>query len=200
MEGAMLNCKHFYQRMGTGALVVLAACVLVVDASVPRGWLLAGTKPTEYEVGVDADQAYQGHPSAFLKSKAPSVSGFGTLMQSVRAEQYKDKRVRLSGLVKSQEVVSWAGLWIRVDQGKDTVTIDNMHDRPIKGTTGWQRYEVVLDVPHDSTGISFGILLDGAGEVWLSSTKFDVVGMDVPVTGPGDREIPDKPVNLEFTE
>jgi len=80
------------------------------------------------------------------------------------------------------------------------VAIDNMQDRPIKGTTGWQRYEVVLDVPQDSTGISFGILLDGAGEVWLSSTKFDVVGADVPVTGSGDRKIPDKPVNLEFTE
>ena len=90
---------------------------------------------------------------------------------------------------------------MRVDQGKDMVAIDNMQDRPIKGTTGWQRYEVVLDVPQDSTGISFGILLDGAGEIWLSNTKFDVVGTDVPVTGgPGDRKIPDKPVNLEFTE
>ena len=122
-------------------------------------------------------------------------------MQSVRAEQYKGKRVRLSGLVKSQEVVSWAGLWMRVDQGKDMVAIDNMQDRAIKGTTGWQRYEVVLDVPQDSTGISFGILLDGAGEIWLSNTKFYVVETDVPVTGgPGDRKIPDKPVNLEFTE
>ena len=199
--GAMLNSKHFFRRVGTGAVVALAACVLVVDASVPRGWFLAGKKPAEYEVGVDADQVYQGHVSAFLKSKTLGVNGFGTLMQSVRAEQYKGKRVRLSGLVKSQEVVSWAGLWMRVDQGKDMVAIDNMQDRPIKGTTGWQRYEVVLDVPQDSTGISFGILLDGAGEIWVSSTKFDVVGTDVPVTGgPGDRKIPDKPVNLEFTE
>lgn len=196
----MLKSKHFFRRVGTSAAVAFAACVLVADASVPRGWLLAGTKPAEYEVGVDADQAYQEHASAFLKSKTLSIDGFGTLMQSVRAEQYKGKRVRLSGLVKSQEVVGWAGLWMRVDQGKDMVAIDNMQDRPIKGTTGWQRYEVVLDVPQDSTGISFGILLDGAGEVWLSSTKFDVVGADVPVTGSGDRKIPDKPVNLEFTE
>jgi hypothetical protein len=122
------------------------------------------------------------------------------LMQSIRAEQYKGKRVRLSGFVKSQTVVSWAGLWMRVDQGKDMVAIDNMQDRPVKGTTDWQRYDVVLNVPPDSTGISFGILLDGAGEVWLSSTKFDVVGADVPVTGAADKKTPDNPVNLDFTE
>ena len=122
------------------------------------------------------------------------------LMQSVRAERYIGKKVRLSGLVKSQEVVSWAGLWMRVDKGKDMVVFDNMQDRPIKGTTDWQRYDMVLDVPPDSTGISFGILLDGAGKVWLSGTKFDVVGADVPSTGAGDRKIPDNPVNLDFTE
>jgi len=76
------------------------------------------------------------------------------------------------------------------------VAFDNMHDRPIKGTTGWQQYEVVLDIPRDSTGISFWILLDGTGKVWLSRTKFDVVGTGVSITGTGERKIPDMPVNL----
>jgi hypothetical protein len=89
---------------------------------------------------------------------------------------------------------------MRVDQGKERVAFDNMQDRPIKGTTDWQRYNVVLNVPPDSTGISFGILLDGAGEVWLSGTKFDVVGADVPATGVEDRKVPDNPVNLDFAE
>ena len=195
----MLNSRYFFRRMTAGAAVPLAA-VLVAHASVPHGWFLSGTKPTEYEAGVDTEQRYQGHASAFLKSKTLSSNGFGTMMQSVRAEHYKGKRVRLSGFVKSQEVGSWAGLWMRVDQGKDMLAFDNMQDRPIKGTTDWQRYDVVLSVPEDSTGISFGILLDGAGKVWLSSMKFDVVGSDVPETGAGDRKLPDKPVNLEFTD
>jgi hypothetical protein len=199
-EGAMLNSKHFFRRGVTGGAVTLAACVLVAHATVPRGWFLAGSKPAQYEAGMDAEQVHQGHSSALLKSKTQSVDGFGTLMQSVRATQCKGKRVRFSGFVKSQEVGSWAGLWMRVDQGKDMIAFDNMQDRPIKGTTDWQRYDVVLSVPEDSTGISFGILLDGAGRVWLSSTKFDVVGSDVPETGAGDRKLPDKPVNLEFTD
>jgi hypothetical protein len=196
----MLNGKHFLQSVATGAAVAFAACVLVAHSNVPRGWLLAGSKPAEFEVGLDAEQGYQGHASAFLRSKTLGVDGFGTLMQSVRAEQYRGKRVRLSGFVKSQDVGGWAGLWMRVDQGKDIVALDNMQNRSIKGNIGWQRYEVVLDVPQDSTGISFGVLLEGAGEVWLSNTKFDIVGADVPVTGSGGATLPDKPVNLDFTE
>jgi hypothetical protein len=199
-EGAMLNSTHFFPRVATGAAIRLMACVLLAHANVPRGWFMAGSRPEEFEAGVDAKYMYQGHASAFLKSKHSSVDGFGTLMQSLRAEQYKGKRVRLSGLVKSQEVVGWAGLWMRVDQGKDIAAFDNMQDRSIKATTNWQPCEVVLDVPQDATGISFGILLAGAGEVWLRNTKFEVVGTDVPATSRDDRKIPDKPVNLEFSE
>jgi hypothetical protein len=191
----MLKIKPFFWRISTGTAILLAGCVLAVRANVPRGWHLVGSNPTEFEAGVDAGQTYQSRASAFLKSKQSSVEGFGTLMQTIQAEQYKGKKVRLSGLVKSQDVAEWAGLWMRVDQGKDVVAMDNMQDRAIKGTSGWQRYDVVLEVPKDATGISFGILLAGGGEVWLNSTKFDVVAADVPVT-----TVPDKPVNLEFTE
>jgi|SRR5271157_5668609 len=196
----MFNWKNRPWMVLSAAAAVLATCALAVHASVPRGWILAGSKPAEYEVGVDASQAYQGHASAYLKSRETSVDGFGTLMQSMNADQYKGKRVRLSGLVKSEEVLGWAGLWMRVDQGKSMVAFDNMQDRAIKGTTSWQRYDVVLDVPKDATGISFGILLAGTGELWLSGTRFDVVEMETPVTKPHDTMIPDKPVNLDFVE
>lgn len=121
-------------------------------------------------------------------------------MQQFNAGQYLGKRVRLSGLVKSQEVAAWAGLWVRVDKGKEMVSFDNMQDRAIKGTTDWRRYEVVLDVPKDATGIALGILLTGPGEVWMNGASFDVVGPDVAVTGSNNAKIPDRPVNLDFAE
>ena len=179
-------------RILLGGAAICVAAALVVNADVPRGWTLAGSKPAEYEVGVDRDQAYQGHASAFLKSKQPAVDGFGTLMQMITAEQYLGNKVRLSGLVKSEEVTGWAGLWMRVDKGTEVIAFDNMQKRAIKGTTGWQRYEVVLDVPKDATRVAFGILLDGAGQVWLNNTKLEIVGIEVPTTN--------KPVNLEFAE
>jgi len=193
-----MSSNQYFWRMLVAVVLLLTGLVLVAQATLPRGWLLAGTKPSEYEVGVDVDQMYQGHATAFLKSKTLNADGFGTLMQSIKAEQYLGRKVRLSGLVKSEEVLGWAGLWMRVDKEKSPVAFDNMENRAIKGTTGWQRYDVVLDVPKDATAISFGILLAGSGVVWLNGTKFDVVDADVPVTNTGEKVLPEKPINLEF--
>jgi hypothetical protein len=143
---------------------------------------------------------YQGLPSAYLASLATG-SGFGTLMQSIRAENYAGKRVRLRGWVKSQDTGDWAGLWMRVDKGRETVAFDNMQDRGIKGAKPWSSYDVVLDVPADATSISFGILLTGAGEVWLNDLSLEVVDISTPTTGTNrGKTLPQRPVNLGFDE
>src|SRR5579863_1208884 len=124
-------------RKHVGVPVLMAALAIAAQATVPRGWYLHGSNPKDFDAGVDLDQPYQGHASAFLKSKELRANGFGTLMQTVKAEQYLGRRVRLSGLVKSEEVTGWAGLWMRVDKGTTVVAFDNMQNRAIKGTTGW---------------------------------------------------------------
>jgi hypothetical protein len=184
--------------MSVVGLVLLLTCAIALQAAAPAGWFVAGSKPASYEAGTDAQAAYNGHPSAYLKSKEPVTDGFGTLMQDFRSDNYAGKRVRFSAFVKADGVGDWAGLWMRVDKGKDSVAFDNMQDRPIKGNTGWQRYEVVLDVPQDATGIFYGILLGGSGTVWMNSAKFEVVGADVPTTGGKGTKLPDGPTNLDF--
>lgn len=177
-------------------VVFPVAFSLVLNATVPTGWHVAGSKPAEYEAGVDAGAMYNEHPSAYLKSKTLVVGGFGTLMQDFNAEKYAGKRIRFSANVKTEEVQSWAGLWLRVDKQSTSVAFDNMHDRPIKGTTGWNNYAVILDVPEDATEIFFGVLLNGPGSVWLNSVRVEVVGFDIPTIGTGSGE----PRNLDFTE
>jgi hypothetical protein len=44
---------------------------------------------------------------------------------------------------------------------------DNMQRRPIKGTTELAKYELVLFVPNEATSISYGVLLDGTGQIWF---------------------------------
>jgi hypothetical protein len=169
----------------------------------PSGWFLAGSKPANYDTGVDKETVNNGEPSAFLRSTTSSTEGFGTLMQSINATNYAGKRVRLRAWVKSQEVADWAGVWMRVDKDKTAVAFDNMQNRPVKGNQPWSQYDVVLDVPQDSTGISFGVLLSGTGEVWINDITFEIVGNDVPVTAPGlvqHTKLPDQPTNLRFTE
>lgn len=169
----------------------------------PTGWFLAGNNPTNYRTGMDHTEMRDGLPSANLASLAKG-NGFGTLMQSINAVNYAGKRVRLRGWVKSQDVGDWAGLWMRVDTGRKTVAFDNMQDRGIKGAQPWSTYDVVLDVPADATSISFGILLSGAGEVWLNDVTLEVVGNDRPTTVTTPRTtrtmLPQRPVNLDFNE
>lgn len=181
----------------TALLISLAAF-----ASAPASWFLAGSKPANYDTGVDQTAIYNGLPSSFLKAKADQ-EGFGTLMQNFAAAKFAGQRVRMSGYVKSENVTRWAGLWVRVDGSgaqPQVLAFDNMQSRPIKGTTDWQRYEVVLDVPASAQGIALGILLEGPGEVWLNGVAFDIVDASVPVT---DMKIPsaapDGPRNLSFT-
>jgi len=76
----------------------------------PAGWLLAGSKPANYDTGVDRAAMNNGQPSAFLRSTVANGGGFGTLMQSINAGDYVGKRVRLRAWVKSQDVVEWAGV------------------------------------------------------------------------------------------
>ena len=88
---------------------------------------------------------------------------------------------------------------MRIDKGRAVVGFDNMGQRAIHGSQPRTTYEIVLDVPADATGISFGTLLSGPGEVWLNDVKLEVVGQDVPTTGTAAPDpLPITPVNLNF--
>ena len=199
-------------------LVVAGACLLVAVGrsrtvlgseghqngdKVPYGWMLAGDKATEYRAGVDSGTVHEGRSSAYLRYAGSELDGFGTLMQTIDAERYAGKRVRLRADVRAQDVAEQAGLWMRVDKGSKIVAFDNMHERPIRGTEGWKTYDVVLDVPSDASDVAFGVLLAGSGEVWLSHVTLEPVGPDVQLTGApatsGGYKLLKSPVNLDFT-
>jgi hypothetical protein len=170
----------------------------------PAGWGVFGDYADDYEIGVDYSVAYSGRASGCIKSRA-NPRGYVTLMQSFKADNYLGKRLRLSGFVKVQDVKSYAGLWMRVDGPKDTSSkrnilgFDNMVDRPIKGTTDWRKYYVVLDVPENSILIAFGIGMSGPGQVWLDEIQFELVGNDVPTTNLQEStSLPTRPINLDF--
>ncbi|CEH28636.1 transcriptional regulator [Aneurinibacillus migulanus] len=170
--------------------------------NLPQGWIESGSHPFDYTMGVDHKNVHQGTASGYIRSNKREASGFATMMQKFKAENYKGRRLRLSGFVKTEGVEQWAGLWMRVD-GKDNelLQFDNMYNRPIKGTTNWNHYSVVLDVPSDSIAIAFGLLLGGPGQVWVDSISFDIVDEKVPSTNmEEDIQLPEQPLNLQFEE
>jgi hypothetical protein len=202
----MFNVFRGLFTKGFEVVAIVLMCSLTAFATAPQGWYLAGSKPADYDAGVDAQALYGGHASAYLKGKKAEIDGFGTLMQDFRADRYVGKRVRFSAFVKSEGVQSWAGLWMRVDKDKGAppLAFDNMQNRAITGTVDWKNYEVVLDIPVGATGIFFGMIINGAGSVWMSVVKVETVGLNVPTTGTaigmGSARRPDEPTNLNFEQ
>ena len=166
----------------------------------PPGWHIAGNVRTAYMAGVDPNVTMRGKPSGYLKSTKRKVDGFGTLMQDIAPDQYAGGRIRVSCHLKTLNVSAWAGLWVRVDRGRDVspIAFDNMEDRGIKGTTHWTECIIVLDVPARASNIAFGVLLSGTGTVWIDQMQFESVDHTVPVTSPPAYR--EAPRNIDFAE
>jgi len=165
-----------------------------------KGWFMAGSHPQQYEHGIAEKEHLGGKRVVYLRAKPQEPAGFGTLMQMIAANEYRGKRVRFVGSAKVVGVDGWAGLWMRVDgpeQGR-SLAFDNMQRRPIKGTTDWERYEVVLDVAEAGQAATFGVLLaGGGGEIRVADFSFEVVPSDVPTTEP---VYPKQPENLDLAQ
>ncbi|MEP6621983.1 MAG: S41 family peptidase [bacterium] len=149
---------------------------------VPAAWQGGGTA-NAYRVGVDRSVKHGGVASGHITARSPSSVGFGSLLQLVRADNFRGKRVRFSAYVKTRDVASsGAGLWMRVDGDGGTLAFDNMQARAIRGTTDWTHVSIVLDVPDVGEGVAFGFLLASTGEAWVDDAVFEIVGRDVALT------------------
>ncbi|HVP57311.1 MAG TPA: hypothetical protein VMU02_04395 [bacterium] len=189
------------KRLAFIAVVLVFACVAFAAGTLPKGWYLAGSNPEDYSVTLDHAQVHSGAFSALLASQLATPRGFGTLMQTVQADSYRGQRIRFTAYVRSEGIENWAGLWFRVDGAGSQpamLAFDNMHDRPIKGSTEWQAYSVVLDVAREASAIAYGVLLTGPGKVWIDTARIEVVDKNVPTTGGPAPSMPSEPTNLDF--
>jgi hypothetical protein len=176
---------------GAAALVLFATAtsgqVMPQIGPMPVGWYALGERTGDYAVGTDRGHrdGGQAQGGGTIRSLTEDPVGLATLQQSVRAANFRGQRVRLSGFVKSGagSVTATSALWMRVDGPAGSESMDLMQDRPILRGTDWARYDVVLDVPSNATGLSFGLLLYGRGQVWLDDVALERVGLDVPLTG-----------------
>jgi hypothetical protein len=183
--------------------VVITTFLIANNSSqAPIGWFFAGSNPSEYEMSIDNSIFQNGKSCAYIKSKSPKENEFGTLMQTISAENYLGKRLQLSGYIKSEDIKGWSGIWMRIDgENNQQLGFDNMQDRAIKETTGWQKYYIVLDVPSNSKTINYGVLLDGEGMVWFDNFKIDEVDNNIPITNlVKENKLSNKPINLDFEQ
>jgi hypothetical protein len=170
------------------------------DGNGAQAWWKTGAAPNDYEFGL-AEETFEGQPVAYLRSIARPVRSFAAFCQTIAADDYRGKRIRFSAALKANDVADgWGGLWLRVDGPRldETLALDTMEDRPLVGTTGWQRHALVLDVAATAATIAFGAGRSGERELLVSKLAFEEVGDEVPVTAGPHR--PREPQNLDFSQ
>jgi hypothetical protein len=169
-----------------------------------KGWFKAGSLPESYKTGLDKAIFQKGQKSVFMESLDKNIEGFVTIMQTCNAKSYLGTRIKMTGFIKSENVADWAGMWLRVDSktAMESLSFDNMQDRPIKGTTDWTKCEITLDVPEESGTINFGVLMSGTGKIWFDNISFEILDNAIPKVSKDSiaLPVPEKPVNLDFEE
>src|ERR1043166_2632011 len=185
-----------------------------VVSGLPSGWKRTpGGKADDYLIYVDSEIKHGGQTSASIKFNCGDDQyPWASLGQPIAADDYRGKRVRLSGWLKTVDAGE-AALWMRIDGEQRLLALDIMNDRSISGTTEWKMYSVVLDVPSDAKNIFLGVLLIGKGQTWADDLTFEAVDRNIAVTNKGSAERiedPDyakrpkamnkRPINLGFED
>jgi len=192
-----------YRRIMSNLITRKEFLTMKQNQKVP-GWIVTGSTPKAYEVNLDREIHNKGSKSIMLKSQELDLEEgtYCTILQQFKAKNYIGNRVRFSGYIKSQDVNGWGGLWMRVNSiTANVIKIDNMQNRPIKGTTDWTYYSVVLDIPESSSIINIGLLLYDTGILWLDNIIFEIVDESVSTTDVDlSYDMPEAPVNLSLED
>ncbi len=166
----------------------------------PKGWFCGGDAPEKYEMGVDPSVSYENRRSVTIKA-GPEPNDFAALMQEIKADAYRGKRLRFSAVLRSAGLENRAALFMRVsDKDGKLLAFDNMKDRFITGTNDWAHHSIVLDVAETAEDILYGVLSSLRGQVWMADVRLEEVGKDVPTTDILAEIAPYFPMNLDFEE
>lgn len=205
------------------AMVAVAGChpeslikqqELSIIPGLPAGW--TGTQNTS-GIGTTITEVHGGKTAAYLSGAFDvlTLNSF-TLVQYLRADNYRGKRMRLSAWVKPRNVTNtaYSGIWMRVEGPGTTLAFDNMATRAVSGYGDWRQVSVVLDVPASAIGIAFGALFQASNTLLVDDFQLEEVSTAVaststvttPVTGTADSATtvanyagkPFAPVNLGF--
>jgi hypothetical protein len=157
-----------------------APSALDIDPGFPTSWAPVGTNSPTYVVGTDRVTTHGGHVSLGIAGTDTSRLRFAGVGQAIKPDNYRGKRVRLSAWVRNENTAGTdIGLWMRIDGPGVTEGFDNFSSRPLLGTSDWHKVEIILDVPNDALGITFGALMSGRGQLLVDDMQFEII----PATG-----------------
>jgi hypothetical protein len=186
-------------RVGDNANFSFANGAGAIDDNLKlTGWGIHASRQYAVDADSEATAKNNGKSSGHIKSLQDDASGFATIYQTVSATKYRGKKVKFSARVKTRDVEDWAGLWMRIDGGGKVQAFDNMEKRPVKGSTDWAEYSVVLNAPANAYSLKAGLMLAGKGQAWINDCNLEVASGDASLTaGPVEPFTIPRPELLE---
>lgn len=145
----------------------------------PLQWILGfGQSMAEsYPVIVDSTIKHNGNYSLKLYS-AKKGAAFGSCSMIIPSA-YTGKQIVLKGFLKTDNVIGWAGLWMRLDGPEGSLAFDNMMNRGITGTNDWKEFSISLPLSEDVEKIFIGGLLAGEGAIWVDDLSIQIDDKDL---------------------
>lgn len=164
-------------RLGLMAIVGMASAQERLPTTVAYdpldGWRYATTA-----VSVDPSLRYDGKASIRIERDSRSRDEFSTISRSMPID-FAGSKIELRGHLRTKDVSSLAGFWMREDGVDPAVEFDNMASRRLSGTTGWAEYAITLPISPRATKLSYGVLLAGTGVVWSDQPRLFVDGTPI---------------------
>jgi hypothetical protein len=146
--------------------------------TLPAGWTLTGVgRGNAYRAGLDPDVAGAMRVASTSPNGIVDVDEFGGLMHTIPADGWRGKTVRLGAELMGKAVERGA-IWLKLDAADGRAV--SVANAPARGDFGWNRRELVMEVPQTAALIRYGLQLAGGGEIWARGFKLeDVVSAEV---------------------
>lgn len=143
-----------------------------------------GTRPGGWSGGpadtlfTDKQVVHGGQRSARIERSADRKEEFSTLSASIPID-FTGAQVELRGFLRTRNVSSYVGLWLRLDGEAPNLAIENMSRQQVAGTRDWAEYTISLPLRTDARRLVFGVLLRGEGEIWADDLRLLVDGKPI---------------------
>jgi hypothetical protein len=163
----------------------------------PLGWSLMGNGgplalPGRCDIGIDNQMSRDGPQVYSIHCTSNVLPSFAGARTSFDVAPYRGKRVRVSASLMAADIEhvpnaqypdapGEAGLWIGVGSPQDGLRTSRMPERTIKGSTGWETRDFVVDIPADANQLQAGYWMQGMGQFWMRDLKVEEVPLTVAV-------------------
>jgi hypothetical protein len=138
--------------------------------ALPSGWEVS--PPGE---GTTAETVGEGCPEGVRcarLTRKDAGPGYSALVEVVRAEAFRGKRIRLRATLRMASGAGRSLLYLQVNRSA------SQHETLTGQAAGaaWRRDELLTDVSKDAETLQFGLVVAGPGEAWIDAVEVQVLG------------------------